>query len=172
MGSGGSENLTYFVSGRRRWKFCGFEIPKTRFLKGKPPKMSSISQNFRLRRLGVLKMWRIFVSQPPEAKNLRIWPLKMRFLKGKSPRKELNFEFFRVAGAPILAFFGHNPKFVKKGGHPTPRADLAGFGRKGGRILLIVLILFYESLKKVLDSAMKWCGLPLEETKWLNDCRE
>ena len=59
----------------------------------------------------------------------------MRFLKGKSPRKELNFEFFRAAGAPIFGFFGHNPKFVKKGGHPTPpcfKADLAGFGQKGG----------------------------------------
>ena len=60
----------------------------------------------------------------------------MRFLKGKSPRKELNFEIFRAAGAPILEFFDHNPKFVKKGGYPTPppifRADLAGFGQKGG----------------------------------------
>ena len=63
---------------------------------------------------------------------------------GKSPRKELNFENFRVAGAPILEFFDHNPNFVKKGGiRPPPifRADLAGFGQKGGgRILLIVLI--------------------------------
>ena len=44
----------------------------------------------------------------------------MRFLKGKSPRKELNFEFFRASGAPILEIFDHNPKFVKKGGYPTP----------------------------------------------------
>ena len=117
MGSGGSGNLTYFVSGRRRRKFCGFEIPKTRFLKGKPPTTSSISPKFRLRRLG---MWRIFVPRPPEAKILRIWPLKMRFLKGKSPRKKLKFVFFRAAGAPILEFFDHNPKFVKKGRASDP----------------------------------------------------
>ena len=68
----------------------------------------------------------------------------MRFLKGKSPRKELNLEFFRAAGAPILEFFDHNPKFVKKGGVSNPPLysepiwpDLV---RRGGRILLIVLI--------------------------------
>ena len=70
----------------------------------------------------------------------------MRFLKGKSPRKELNVEKFRAAGAPIFGFFGHNPKFVTKGGASDPppcfKANLAGFGQKGGgRILLIVLIL-------------------------------
>ena len=43
-------------------------------------------------------------------------PLKMRFLKGKSPRKELKFENFRAAGAPIWGFFDHNPNFSKKGG--------------------------------------------------------
>ena len=55
--------------------------------------------------------------------------------KGEIARKELNFENFRAAGAPILEFFGHNPNFGKKGGHPTPpcfKADLAGFGQKGG----------------------------------------
>ena len=71
----------------------------------------------------------------------------MRFLKGKSPRTELNFGFFRAAGAPILEFFDHNPKFVKKGGYPTPPLysepiwpDLARRGGGGGRILLIVLM--------------------------------
>ena len=54
----------------------------------------------------------------------------MRFLKGKSPRKELNFYFFRAAGAPILEFFDHNPKFVKKGGYPTPPPYIQSrFGR-------------------------------------------
>ena len=68
----------------------------------------------------------------------------MRFLKGKSPRKELKFENFRAAGAPIFGVFGHNPKFVKKGGHPTPPYIQSRFGRiwpeGGGRILLIVLM--------------------------------
>ena len=53
----------------------------------------------------------------------------MRFLKGKSPRKEVKFEFFRAAGAPILEFFDHNPKFVKKGGYPTPPYIQSRFGR-------------------------------------------
>ena len=45
----------------------------------------------------------------------------MRFLKGKSPRKELKFEIFRAAGAPIFFWvLGHNPKFVKKGGIRPP----------------------------------------------------
>ena len=55
----------------------------------------------------------------------------MRFLKGKSPRKEVKFEIFRAAGAPIFLVLGHNPKFVKKGGiRPPPmfEADLAGRG--------------------------------------------
>ena len=43
----------------------------------------------------------------------------MRFLKGKSLTKELIFQFFRAAGAPILGFSGHNPKIVS-GGHLTP----------------------------------------------------
>ena len=60
-------------------------------------------------------------------------PLKMRLLKGN--RLENSFKKNRAAGAPILGFFGHNPNFGKKGGHPTPpcfKADLAGFGQKGG----------------------------------------
>ena len=74
---------------------------------------------------------------------MRIWTSQNVILKGKSLRKELKFGFFRAAGAPIFGFFGHNPKFVKKGGHPTPYIQ-SRFGwiwpEGGGRILLIVLM--------------------------------
>ena len=57
----------------------------------------------------------------------------MRFLKGKSPRKELNFDFFRAAGAPIFGFLGYNPKFVKKGEVIDPPPLVQGrFAQKGG----------------------------------------
>ena len=80
-----------------------------RFLKGKPPKTSPGFQNFRLRRFEKTQDMTYFPSRPPEAD----LDLKMRFLKGKSPRKELKLGFFRAAGAPIFGFLGHNPKFAK-----------------------------------------------------------
>ena len=56
----------------------------------------------------------------------------MRFLKGKSPRKELKSEKNRAAGAPILGFLDHNPKFAKGGGVIDPPSIRGRFAQKGG----------------------------------------
>ena len=64
----------------------------------------------------------------------------MRFIKGKSPRKKLIFENFRAA-APILGFFGHNPKLSRGGAFdPPPLCSRPIWPEGGGRILLSILI--------------------------------
>ena len=67
---------------------------------------------------------------------MRIWTSQNAISKGEIAQKELHFEIFRAAGAPILGFLGHNPKFstftVVNDPPPYLAADLVG---RGGRLV-------------------------------------
>ena len=82
----------------------------TRFLKGKASKNESNFPNFSPPVVEVLN-YDVFLHL--NRRRRKFWgfePFKMRVLKGKSLTKELIFQIFRAAGAPIWGFSGHNPK--------------------------------------------------------------